>query len=1034
MSSLGAGRILRAAWSRRDLNAGLGLVVAVATAATVAGPTFAGAAVSDLVRERVAAADPVTTGLSWAVAVPDPAQDLTAAVDAAERLAEDSGGRFERPAISAAALVRWPEVDRVTPTSLAWRADLCERVDVTGRCPERPGDVLVPAGQPAQSHPLGEEIVVSQGPVDGGPRTSLRLTVVGTWTPPESGAAGYDPSRWAAGGAMPTLAHCDGATGSELTTTHTGPLLTDLSTLERLPEVTVVADAALMPSADVERIRAAADYADHWQNGELRPIGAGTCAGAVSESDIDAVVGPIDDERSRLQRQGVGAAAGAVLVGVLAVVLISTVSARRRRDELALVKLRGVRGVRLVREAIAEPLTPVLAGAVAGVPLGWLVAAAASRMWLGGDVATELPPVVWWLVGSVVALAVLGVVTGLLRALREPVHQQLRPARPQASSTGSLLGRVAAFVIASVGVYQLHRADAADPPWWALTMPAVLGFVAGLVAVWLVRRVAAVLVAMSRRRRGNGAFLGSRRLRRGGDVLTFVPFAMAAIVLVVVAGSAWSAGADWRESTALLRTGGPVAIASEKSVASTLAATRRADPEGRWLMTALSFPEESGRTYRRLYADTSRWDRVLAPELAATATDVPSDIDPDVLGALRVASGRDPTLIRGSRVTLAATTDADWFREYERAELILLLKTADEGQLTVTLPVKAHGEARMRVSLPECEAGCRPVQLYLSVTSDWSNWTKGVVTIDQLQLGQTDLRDLAWRLDPSGPQVSMTESGGALRLRSTGGPIGLTLPAPVGRRLPVVTAGGLDLASSDNPANPGHVFGADGQPVPAEVMGDVDALPLIGDEGVFGDLPTFLAGRPIVPSTAEVLVLARSDTPDAVRAKLRADGVEIDDVRPVAQTRELLDRDPYAQGLRFFWLVAALVAVIGACAVGVALLNQRGSRGHEAAALRVVGVRGRELRASVVLEIGVLAGLVAVCGWIGAWASGRLVLSVLPVGQPEAFEPAPETTTSLADGLVPVLISAGLLALAALVLLLPLSGRARPAALRSGGG
>ena len=107
---------------------------------------------------------------------------------------------------------------------------------------------------------------------------------------------------------------------------------------------------------------------------------------------------------------------------------------------------------------------------------------------------------------------------------------------------------------------------------------------------------------------------------------------------------------------------------------------------------------------------------------------------------------------------------------------------------------------------------------------------------------------------------------------------------------------------------------------------------------------------------------------------------------------------------------------------------------HAAEQSGVVGVRRRELRASVGLEVGVLAGLVAACAWLGAWASSRLILSVLPVGQPQEFEPAPVATTSLAAGLLPALVAAGVLALAALALLLPLSVRTRPAALRSGGG
>jgi putative ABC transport system permease protein len=337
------------------------------------------------------------------------------------------------------------------------------------------------------------------------------------------------------------------------------------------------------------------------------------------------------------------------------------------------------------------------------------------------------------------------------------------------------------------------------------------------------------------------------------------------------------------------------------------------------------------------------------------------------------------------------------------------------------------------VPLPQCRSGCQPSLLFLDIESDCCNQITGTLTVDTLRLGRTDLRALDWRLDPPSPRADLTRADDDLLLRGRDAPVGLRLPVPADPARPVVTAGGLDLADPDNPANPGNAFGADGQPVPARVVGDVDALPLIGDEGVLGDLSTFLTDRSAVPTTAEVLVLARSDTPAGVRAELRTAGVESGDVRPVAETRQLLDRDPYAQGLRFFWLAAALVAVIGACAVGVALLSQRGVRGHESAALRVVGVRRRQLRAAAVLEVGVLTGLVAVCGWLGAWASGRVILSVLPLGQPAAYEPGPETTTSLTAGVLPAVASAGVLALMALALLLPMSTGSRPSTLRSGG-
>jgi putative ABC transport system permease protein len=1031
---LGAGRALRGAWWRRDLTLGMGLVVAVTTAAAVAAPSFAGAAVADLVRERLAAADRSSTDLSWAVGMPDPRRDLRATVDDARRLTDDADGGFGRPVVSAAALLDGDFVDTRNPVLLAWHEGLCEQVQLAGRCPDGPGEVLLPAGPMARQHPPGTAIEVRQPPSDDASVAgrSLRLTVVGTWVTRELGDdAPDDTAWWHAGDEVPTLTACDG-TPTTITTAGLGPLLTDLETLQALPAVSLLADASLAATSDVDRARAAADYAEQWQEDpEPRPLAGGGCAAAVSDSDIDEVLGPVDDERSRLQRQGTGAAAGTVLIGILATVLISSLSARRRRGEVALMKLRGLRGVRLLREAMVEPIVVLGLGAAVGIPLGWCVARVATKIWLGPDVATPLPTAAWSMAGLVLVLAVCGVAVGMLRTLREPVHLQLRPPRPQPKSAVAVVGRVMAFVGAVVGVYELRRSGASDPPWWALSMPVILGFVVGATAGWLIRAGARILATISHRRRGNGVFLGSRRLVRSGDTLTYVPFAMAAIVLVVVAGGAWDVGSQWRESTALLRTGGPVAIGSGKDAATTLAATRRVDPDGRWLMTALSFPDDAGRTYRRIFVDTGRWDRVLGPALESTPSDVPSDLRPEVRDALAVQPRPDPGLIRGTTITLSARTDAMWFRSYERAELRLVLERADGLLSSVSLFLGAHDRGSVSVARTDCREGCRPLRLDLLIRSDAANWVTGDLTIERLQLGGTDLMDLDWQLSPPNPRVSLADAGDAWRLQSKDASIGLSLPH-ASSAMPVVTAG-IDPGSPENPAGPGHAFDARGRPVPATVVDEVAALPLIGDEGVLGDLPAFLANDPTVPSVSETFVLARADTPPSVLAALRATGVDTGDVRQVSESRRLLDHDPYAQGLRFFWLVAAMVGVIAACTVGVAVRSQRPVRARDGAALRVVGVRRRQLRTAVVVEVGILASLLGACGWVGAWASSWAILPVLPLGHPEQFEPGPQVTTTWMLGAVPALGSAALLAIATLVLLLPMSVRARPSTLRSGG-
>jgi putative ABC transport system permease protein len=1034
------GRTLRAAWWRRDLNLGLCLAVAAATAATAAAPTFAASATSALVRERLASADPLDTDVSWAVGTDEPARDLDAAIDAAHRLTDDADGQFGPTAVSASALATWPGQTQQPPMVLAWREGQCDQIVVTGACPDQPGEVLLPTGSAtAQGYAVGDSFVLRQ-PVrsqDGDPPSVAELTVVGTWSSRDLGDdSWYDPSRWSAGGQVPTLLDCEVSATSEPISPQTGPLLTDLETLRRLAEVTVHADAAMTVTSDVERVRTAADRADRWQAEPTPlPLAPGMCVAPVSESDIGGVVGPIEDERSRLQRQGVGAAAGAVLIGVLAVVLITTISAGRRRHEMALLRMRGVRGVRLVQEAVAEPLVLVAVGALVGVPLGWLVGAFAARTWLGGDVATSLPGSVWPLAGLVVGLAVVGLVVGLTRTLREPVHRALRPSRRQPASAVAVLGRVAVFVVAAVGVYQLRHDEAADPPWWALTLPVVIGLAGGIVAGWLIQLAARSLTSWSRGRRGSGLFLGSRRLVRNGELLTIVPFAMAAIVLVVVAGGAWGTGAQWRESIAVLRTGGPVAADSSQSATATLAATRQADPDGQWLMTAVTFPDESGRVYRRLFVDTPRWDRVVAPTLADSPADTPSEVSEDALAALGEPPDVPTPMQRGPRISAVIESDLEWDGPSEFAELQLVVIAADSTERVVSVPIRHEGVTSPTVSTPYCATGCTVDSLRIRVPDVYSSSVRGRLTIQTLRLGSIDLLGLDWRALPTLKyqiKVSRPPDGG-LAVRSFGESMALVLPPRKESTVPVMVAGGLDLGDPEIALEPGTALGIDGIPRPVRVVGGVDSLPLIGDEGVMGDLTTFLVDNPSVPPLGEILVVMRADTPDSVLAALRSAGVDLGQTRSIATSRELLDQDPYAQGLRFFWLAAALVAVIAVCAVGTALVSQRRIRAQEGASLRVVGLRGRQLRSAVAFEVGAFGILLGGCGWLAGWLGTWVTLPALPLGRPGDFEPLPSVSTAWTMGLLPALAAAALVSAAALAILVPMTVRARPAELRTGG-
>jgi hypothetical protein len=836
-----------------------------------------------------------------------------------------------------------------------------------------------------------------------------------------------------AGGQVSAYSGCDSSPSAVTLTSQAAPLLTDVSTLGPIGGRTVFADSALASTGDVGRLRTTAGQVERWQtDGHAETEADGVCAAAVSESDIDGVLGPIDSERDRLESQGTGAAAGAVLIGVLAAVLISAISARRRRYEFALAKLRGVRGLRLGALAMNEPAVAVLAGAVLGVFVGWGVAGVAARAWLGGDVETAVPASAVPFALLVVGFALLGVAAGAVRTLREPIHLQLRPERPRPGSGAAYVARVAVFVGAALGIYQLRRADPSDPPWWSLSLPVVVGLAAGLIAVGVIRWAAGVATAVSRQRRGDGTYLASRRLLRSGDLLSVVPFVVAAIVLTVVASAAWGAGVQWRESTALLRTGGPVAITSDKPPAATLAATRRADPDGDYLMAAVQVEGASSGVYRRLFVDTTRWDRVLAPDLSATSTDVPSDIDPRVVASLRDQTEGDPSMVSGSRLAVSVDVHASLLGA-STPELQVKLVDAAGGPHIAAATLTAHGRTSRTLLVPYCQKVCDVESITIQPVRGYAVYLNGRVTIERLQIGHTDLlTEEDWR--PSNGEAARFHptADGALTSVMVNRPVSLEVADDAGQSVPVVTAG-VDLSDPESSVGQGMVLGIGGTALPARTVGTVGTLPLLGDRGVLGDLTTFLDSEPFAAPLGDVVVIARADTPDSVYAALADAGVDPGDRVTIGETRQLLDDDPFAQALRFFWLAAGLVAVIAFCAVATALLSQRPSRAQESAALRVAGMRRRQLRSALVVEVTAVAAFVAACGWLAAWLSTWATLPALPLGEPGDYEPAPDPVITWSSGIVPALVAAIVVGAVAVGLLLPITLRSRPASLRGGG-
>ena len=135
-------------------------------------------------------------------------------------------------------------------------------------------------------------------------------------------------------------------------------------------------------------------------------------------------------------------------------------------------------------------------------------------------------------------------------------------------------------------------------------------------------------------------------------------------------------------------------------------------------------------------------------------------------------------------------------------------------------------------------------------------------------------------------------------------------------------------------------------------------------------------------------LLVADGTPDSVLDAVRDEGVTLTDRRTQAEELDLLRSDAFSLGWRVFLLVGVLTLVLAFLGVLALAVVQLRWRSYEVAALRVVGVRRRDLRRAIVTEYVALLGLAVVGGALAAMASLLLVLPSLDIGTIGDFDPA----------------------------------------------
>ncbi|NMO57372.1 ABC transporter permease [Actinoplanes sp. TBRC 11911] len=802
---------------------------------------------------------------------------------------------------------------------LAYRDDFCAHARLTGKCPSAPGEVALTArAADAMTKRTGDTLPLK--PASGTTPLLLRITAIYEPT---------DPVYWS----DPLfLSHGDLDAGFTTLDTFRQPALG-----HAVFSNDVVVPEALLRGDDGYDLESQLDSAKE-----------AFSAGQITLSDpTDPLLVAVYNGKAAVAR-GVLIPLGLVVVlGWFAFALAGRFTGRDRREDAGLLKLRGSTRGGIMRLATGQHLVPLIAGAVAGMPLGFLAG------WL---LAGRLPVrTEWWLAVLASLAAVLIVLLGGLLALtlvdtiahRAPVVALLRRVPATRGDWRSLAIDVAFVALAVGAAYQARSGGPANG--LGVAAPALVALAVALILARLLRGLAD---------RAGGAAVRAGRLRAG---LTAVRFSrqpgtdrVFALVVVSVAVFALSlggllAGRAEQHARAEQELGADrVLTVSAATRTRLLDAVRHADPSGRYAMAAVVDSKSSPPI---LAVDTTRLAAVTGMTFPAAAPP-PAPLP----------------LITGRRLELSVTSA-------QRQQTRLGLTLQHEGTGAVVQAEFTHirpGANTVSAAVPGCATapGCRLVNWDMFAGPD----VTGSLTIHSLTqqepsatvLDSATLADASrWRTDFTGLAVQLATDDG-LKIA----PAAKTADAVIiGTRvyavdtslpLPLLLAGPTPSGwRFDDATLPG--FGA--AATAARIVGRPAVLPVVGRTGVMADLDSL---RRLGFEGGTFQVWLASDAPASV---VRAIGLPVLDDRTVAGRAADLAAEDSVVTAQFGLFTVGIAVLLAAAMVAVGAAVEQEPQAEQLRALRVQGLSRRAALSTAYagstalvlagLAAGVLAALVA---------------------------------------------------------------------------
>ncbi|MFC5004284.1 FtsX-like permease family protein [Dactylosporangium cerinum] len=655
-----------------------------------------------------------------------------------------------------------------------------------------------------------------------------------------------------------------------------------------------------------------------------------------------------------------------------------------RRPDVGLVKLRGATRGRTWALVGGQSAVPMLAGAVLGLPLGYLVATAVTG-------AIDDPAVVSQAASlsvGAVAVAVVGALLAALlaerRSLGATVAELLRQAPGRARAWRDLFDLVL-VIVAGIAVYQVKHRASGDTAGLALLAPGLAALACALVASRAITAVAGRLVEGALRHGRPARALTAIYLARRPGVHRLAALMIVTVALLGTSFLTWDAGQRAGRTRAELEVGADrvLTVRAENRLA-LLNAVRAADPSGRQAMAVVQ-SLRSGQD-RVLLVDSPRLPAVATwrPEYGMTAEQAAAALHPEAPAPVMVTGG-ELTFDLDVRMTKPESGRTLFF------EAVLAEPGGD--RLVARVGPLVEGAAVLKTPVPACATapGCRLSSLAITQSTleqkvffaarPGIDVTVRGVTAGSPVLGADALADRArWRLavSPAPPNLIVTPTAAGLMLRvapirpgpaSDAGVYPIDTPAPIAtiraKRLQQRIAGDQRVT-----------YGS--ASISERIVGTATRLPRLGDQGVLVDLEyadrlgaDFGAGE-------SLQVWLAPGAPRDIVDRLRQQGL-------IVQGEESIDTVAarYASfgpplTLQFMLLSAVIGIALAIGSASVVAAVERRPRAAELNALRIQGAPARVVQRVAAEGYLILVGVSIVVGLLLVVLIRTYIGDVLP--------------------------------------------------------